>query len=92
MKPLIASLSVTIHGPFLVNQIYIEVMLQHFLDRTFVPITQIRKVDIFISCSLEMNDIDCSKTYNVSNLLGNREDSLLGVYARAISEKLANWI
>mmetsp|Transcript_39902 Transcript_39902/g.47923 ORF Transcript_39902/g.47923 Transcript_39902/m.47923 type:complete len:144 (-) Transcript_39902:41-472(-) len=90
IKPSIASLPVTIHRSLLVNQIHSEIMLQRFSDRTFVLITQIGKVGNLLSCSLETSDIDCSKTYHVSNLLGNREDSLLGVYARAILEKIVD--
>eukprot|EP00591_Stephanopyxis_turris_P005080 CAMPEP_0195516362 /NCGR_PEP_ID=MMETSP0794_2-20130614/7112_1 /TAXON_ID=515487 /ORGANISM="Stephanopyxis turris, Strain CCMP 815" /LENGTH=156 /DNA_ID=CAMNT_0040644939 /DNA_START=55 /DNA_END=525 /DNA_ORIENTATION=+ len=87
-QPSPQSLPVNISKSQNINGIHTDILLQCFSDRTFVVITQVGKVGNLLSCSIEESEIDGSKTYNVSTLLGKRDDALLELCARKVAENI----
>eukprot|EP00566_Odontella_aurita_P036869 CAMPEP_0113571930 /NCGR_PEP_ID=MMETSP0015_2-20120614/25822_1 /TAXON_ID=2838 /ORGANISM="Odontella" /LENGTH=177 /DNA_ID=CAMNT_0000474925 /DNA_START=178 /DNA_END=711 /DNA_ORIENTATION=+ /assembly_acc=CAM_ASM_000160 len=66
----------------------VSIML--FSDRVFLSISQLDgKIGTMLQVTVEDSVIDMSRTYNITTLLGRRDDSLLEVYARQIGERIA---
>mmetsp|Transcript_68014 Transcript_68014/g.100931 ORF Transcript_68014/g.100931 Transcript_68014/m.100931 type:complete len:171 (+) Transcript_68014:124-636(+) len=90
-EPSPKSLPTTITRVYSINDIPTSFLLQLFSDRIFVSVSQLKgKLGTLLSCNMEYSMIDGSKTYNVTTLLGVRDDALLEVYARQISERIMN--
>uniref|UniRef100_A0A7S3PYV0 Proteasome assembly chaperone 3 n=1 Tax=Chaetoceros debilis TaxID=122233 RepID=A0A7S3PYV0_9STRA len=66
-----------------------DVLVTIFSDRIQILISQKSgKIGSMLSCNHEYSQIDNSHTFQVSNLLGKREDALPSVYARQILEQI----
>lgn len=82
--PLVATKS------YLMSGVQCDLVVQVFSDRIFVGISQLKgKMGSFLTCTVEESIIDGSSTYHVSSLLGKRDDALLEIYARQITERIA---
>ena len=65
-------------------------MVQLFSDRIFLSVTQLSgRLGTLQSVSVEDSVIDNSRTYNVSTLLGRRDDATSEVMGRQIAEQIA---
>mmetsp|Transcript_49440 Transcript_49440/g.73679 ORF Transcript_49440/g.73679 Transcript_49440/m.73679 type:complete len:156 (-) Transcript_49440:89-556(-) len=68
-------------------------LVQLFSDQILIVISQLEggKVGTWISCEVEELVLDSKSRFNVNVLLGQRgrDDPLLGVYARRITEQIA---
>jgi len=64
-------------------------MVQLFSDRIFLSVTQLSgKLGSLLSVTVEDSVIDNSRTYNVSTLLGRRDDVTSEVMGRQIAEQI----
>lgn len=68
-----------------------DVLVTIFSDRIQILISQKSgKIGSMLSCTHEYSQIDNSHTFQVSNLLGKREDALPSVYGRQILEQIVS--
>ncbi len=70
---------------FLIDDSFVNA---EYSDRVFVVITQINKFGTMLSAWAEAKS-DGGKLYQVSTLMGKRDDPLLNIYARQIIERMA---
>ena len=65
------------------------VVVQKFVNRTFVVLTNYKRFGSLIQCEVEESQVD-KKTLNfhIQTLLGKHDDALNEVYARQISERI----
>ena len=84
------SLPATMTRSFLVQSIQTDTFVQIFADRIFFGVSQLNgKLGTYLLCEGERNEIDPKQTeYHLTTLLGNREDAMLGVYARTLTERI----
>ena len=84
------SLPTTIIRSYSIQCIQTDIMIQLFSDRIFLSVTQLSgKLGSLLSVSVEDSVIDNSRTYNVSTLLGRRDDATSEVMGRQIAERIA---
>ena len=84
------SLPTTIIRSYSIQSIQTDIMVQLFSDRIFLSVTQLSgKLGSLLSVSVEDSVIDNSRTYNVSTLLGRRDDATSEVMGRQIAERIA---
>lgn len=90
VSPVTSSIPKVLTRSFLVLDIQTDAWLQIFADRIVVGVSQLnRKVGTYLLCEAETNEINPQQCdYRLSTLLGNREDAMLGVYARTITERI----
>ena len=88
--PLASSIPKVLTRSFLVLNVETDAWVQIFADRIFVGVSQLdRKVGTYLLCEAETNEINPRQVeYRLSTLLGNREDAMLGVYARTLTERI----
>ena len=93
IQPSSLSLPITLQISRLINGVPTDFVLQRFSDRTVVLITQSGRIGTYISCSLEdYGVIDGSaKTYQISVLLGKRDDTFAEVCARQMQENIVKF-
>lgn len=88
--PSVASLPTTVLRSYTVKSIPTDVMIQLFADRISIIVTQMNgRVGTLLSVSVEDSVIDMSRTYNISTLLGRRDDAMVDVLARQVAEQIA---
>jgi len=82
--PTTMSRSYTVHG------ISTDIWVQLFADRIVLGVSQLGgKVGNFLLCQADQSEINPRAVeFQVTNLLGAREDPLLAVYARRITERI----
>ena len=75
---------------FLVVSVPTDAWIQLFSDRIVVGVSQLDcKIGTYVLCEAVTSESNPRQVeYHVSTLLGNRDDILLGVYARTIHERL----
>jgi hypothetical protein len=75
---------------FLVLSVPTDAWVQLFSDRIVFGVSQLDcKIGTWLLCEAVTNETNVRQTeYHLSTLLGNREDSMLGVYARTLHERL----
>jgi Proteasome assembly chaperone 3 len=75
---------------FLVLSVPTHAFVQLFSDRIVFGVSQLDcKIGNWLLCEAVTNEINIRQTeYHLSTLLGNREDSILGLYARTLHERL----
>ena len=80
----------TLTRSFLVLGVETDAWVQLFSDRIFIGVSQLDcKVGTYLMCEAERSETNPKQTdYHISTLLGNREDAMLGVYARTITERI----
>ena len=84
------SLPTTLIRSYSILSIQTDIMVQLFSDRIFLSVTQLSgKLGSLLSVSVEDSVIDNSRTYNVSTLLGRRDDATSEVMGRQIAERIA---
>ena len=85
------SLPTTLIRTYNIRSIKTDIMVQLFADRIFLTVTQLSgKIGTLLSVSVEDSVIDFSRTYNISTLLGRRDDATLEVMARQVAERIAS--
>ena len=84
------SLPTALIRSYSIQSIQTDIMVQLFSDRIFLSVTQLSgKLGSLLSVSVEDSVIDNSRTYNVSTLLGRRDDATSEVMGRQIAERIA---
>lgn len=84
------SLPTTLIRSYSIQSIQTDIMVQLFSDRIFLSVTQLSgKLGSLLSVSVEDSVIDNSRTYNVSTLLGRRDDATSEVMGRQMAERIA---
>ena len=84
------SLPTTKIRSYTIRSVQTDIMVQLFSDRIFLSVTQLSgKLGSLLSVSVEDSVIDNSRTYNVSTLLGRRDDATSEVMGRQIAERIA---
>lgn len=64
--------------------------MQLFGDQIVLGVSQLQgKVGTYILVQVEETALDNNTRFNISTLLGKRDDPLLEVYARRVTEKIA---
>ena len=85
------SLPTTLIRCYSIRSVQTDVMVQLFSDRIFLSVTQLNgKLGTLHSVTVEDSVIDNSRTYNVSTLLGRRDDATSEVMGRQIAERIAS--
>jgi proteasome assembly chaperone 3 len=70
------------------NGLQTEILCSSFANKVVIFITQINKIGTIISGWTEQKS-DGGKIYQTSILLGKRDDPLLTIYARQLTEKIS---
>ena len=85
-----SSLPKVLTRSFLVLDVETDAWVQIFADRIVIGVSQLnRKVGTYLLCEAETSEINPKQCdYRLSTLLGNREDAMLGVYARTLTERI----
>lgn len=84
------SLPTALIRSYSIQSIQTDIMVQLFSDRIFLSVTQLSgKLGSLLSVSVEDSVIDNSRTYNVSTLLGRRDDATSEVMGWQIAERIA---
>ena len=88
--PIPMSLPTTLCRSYKILNISTDAWVQVFSDRIFAGVTQLnQKVGNYVMCQAVKSPIDhASVDFSISTVLGNREDPMMGVYARRITERL----
>lgn len=89
--PLPSSIPKVLTRSFLVLNVPTDAWVQIFVDRIFFGVSQLEggKVGTYLLCEAETSQTNLRQTeYHVSTLLGNRDDAMLGVYARTLLERI----
>ena len=88
--PYPVSLPTTLCRSYKILDIATDAWVQVFSDRIFVGVTQLnQKVGNYVMCQAVRSPIDhASVDFSISTVLGNREDPMMGVYARRVTERL----
>lgn len=90
-KPHPSSVPTTLTRSFSVNSVPTDVWVQLFADRIVFGITQINtKVGTFLSCHIDESIIDNRIRFTVTPLLGKRNDAVLEVFCRQVTERIAS--
>ena len=64
-------------------------LVQLFSDRIWLSVSQYGgKIGTLLQCSIDESIIDGSTTFEISTLLGKRDDTLLEVYIRQLAERI----
>ena len=72
-----------------IENIHTDLVVQIYADRIIILISQLDgKIGTYLTSSVEESIIDGSTTYHISSLLGTRDDPLLDIYARQITERI----
>ena len=83
------SFPTTVQQSCLVNDIQTDLVVQIFSDRTLILISQLNgKIGTYITTTVEQSIIDNSTTFNITSLLGRRDDPLMEIYARQLAERI----
>lgn len=83
------SLPTTKIRSYTIRSVQTDIMVQLFSDRIVLSVTQLSgKLGSLLSVSVEDSVIDNSRTYNVSTLLGRRDDATSEVMGRQIAERI----
>ena len=85
-----SSLPKTLTRSFQILSVDTDIFVQIFSDRIFFGVSQLDgKIGSYLLCEAETSEANLKHTeYHLSTLLGNREDSMLGVYARTLHERI----
>jgi len=91
--PLDSTLPQVLTRSFTVLNVNTDAWIQIFADRIFVGMSQLEcKIGTYILCEAETSDINPRQTeFKISTLLGNRDDAMLGVYARTLMERIRSF-
>lgn len=68
--------------------VHTDIVCTAYADRIFVVITQINKFGTIIQADSE-SKADGEKIYQISTVMGKRDDPLLHIYARQIIERIS---
>jgi hypothetical protein len=89
--PVAKSLPTSISRSYQVMGVDTDCFVQLFGDHIVLGVSQLGggKIGTFVSCQVEETVMDNTTRFNVNVLLGKRDDPLVQVYARRITEKIA---
>ena len=84
------SLPTSLTRSWKIDGIVTDALVQIFADRVVVQVTQLEgKVGNYLLCQATPSPVDPKAVdWSVTTVLGNREDTLLSVYARRLTQKL----
>jgi hypothetical protein len=83
------SLPTTLSRSDIIHDVPTDAWVQLFADRIFVGVTQRnQRVGTYVTCQAIKSPIDNAVDFSISTVLGNRDDAVVGVYARRLAEKL----
>jgi Proteasome assembly chaperone 3 len=89
-SPLPQHLPVTLTRSYEIMGIPTDCWVQLFRDQIVLGVSQLQgKVGTYILCQVEETPLDSKSRYNIATLMGKRDDALLEVYARRLTEKIA---
>jgi hypothetical protein len=89
-SPLPQYLPVTLTKSYEVMGIMTDCWVQLFGDQIVLGVSQLQgKVGTYILCQVEETALDSKTRFQISTLMGKRDDALLEVYARRVTEKIA---
>ena len=84
------SIPVTLTRSYNVNSVATDAWVQLFSDRILIGVTQLNtKVGTFLSCHVDESIIDNRIRFTVTPLLGKRDDVVLEVFCRQVTEQIA---
>ena len=67
-----------------------DCLVQLFGDRTLFGISQLDgKLGTWVTCAIEESEMNSCISFHVEVVLGQREDPLIGVYARHLAESIS---
>ena len=88
-RPQPGSLPTTLVRSFLIDNIHTDLLLQLFSDQILIIVTQLSgRPGTILRCTVEDSPMDEKKMFHIDALLGKRDDSLLEVYVRRITERI----
>jgi len=83
------SLPATLTRSYNILGIPTDAYCQVFEERIVVGVTQLNlKIGNYVFCQASKSPVDQSVDFHIDTLLGNRDEAMLGVYARRITERL----
>jgi hypothetical protein len=83
------SLPTTLTRSYNILGVPTDAYCQVFQERIVVGVTQLNlKIGNYVYCQASKSPVDQSVDFHIDTLLGNRDEALLGVYARRITERL----
>ncbi|KAI2496620.1 hypothetical protein MHU86_17879 [Fragilaria crotonensis] len=90
-SPLPQFLPVTLTRSFEIMGIVTDCWVQLFNDQIVIGVSQLGgKVGTYVLCQVEETPLDSKPRFHISTLLGKRDDAMLEVYARRITERIAS--
>ena len=90
LDPYPSSVPTTLTRSYSVNSVPTDVWVQLFSDRIMCGVTQVNtKVGTFLSCQIDESIIDNRIRFTVTPLLGKRNDAVLEVFCRQVTEQIA---
>ena len=79
----------TSQSSIIVGGVQTDILVQLYADRIYVSLTQVGKLGSLLLGSFELSEDQETKDFDVSSVLGLRDDPLLVVYCRQLTEKLS---
>lgn len=90
-SPLPQYLPVTLTRSYGIKGIVTDCWVQLFNDQIVIGVSQLDgRVGTYILCQVEQTALDSKPRFNISTVLGKRDDALMEVYARRITERIAS--
>ena len=89
-KPLAECIPATLSRSYCILGTDTDVWVQIFSDRIVVGATQLsQKVGNWCLCQAEQSEVNPKAIdYTINTVLGNRNDAMIGVYARRVTERI----
>uniref|UniRef100_A0A7R9ZM44 Proteasome assembly chaperone 3 n=1 Tax=Craspedostauros australis TaxID=1486917 RepID=A0A7R9ZM44_9STRA len=90
IRPSPASLPTTTIRSYAIFDIPTDVWVELYGDRIVVGVSQMEggRVGNYVQCHAQTNPVDQRVEFTVTNVLGAREDGMLGLYARRLTQLL----
>lgn len=90
LEPHRSSVPTTLTRSYSVNSVPTDIWVQLFSDRIMCGVSQVNtKVGTFLSCHIDESIIDNRIRFIVTPLLGKRNDAVLEVFCRQVTEQIA---
>ena len=90
VKPVSESIPATLSRSYSILGTDTDIWVQIFSDRIVVGVTQLsQKVGNWCLCQAEQSQVDPKAIdFTINTVLGNRNDAVIGVYARRVTERI----
>lgn len=90
LRPHPSSIPATISRSYSILGVHTDAWVQVFSDRIVVGVTQLnQKVGNWCLCQAEQSAVNPKAIdFNINTVLGDRNDAMIGVYARRITERI----